>query len=764
MTIASLIVDVNANTVNIMKGVEQTNKGLDQINSMASKVGGALATAFSTDKIIGFGKTMIDAFSESEDSMNRLVTALQAQGQATPAVIQQYNDLATQIQNTTTTSDDAAISMMSLFTQVGHVGPQQMGAALQAALNLSAGLGMDLQSATMLVAKAFGKGGDDLGRLKGLLGDAVPKGADMAQVLDVINSKFGGQAQAALNTYSGQVKKLENDFNNTEETLGHVIVNALNPLMHAFSAMPAGVQAASLAVAALTPVLAMMATAAGGLALAFGTTIPAAFAIALPFLGPVGLIAAGVGAVFAAWKYWDQIVDFFAGAWQFVVRQLDKIPTGLLVPLLGPIGAVVLAFRKWDEIVGFVKGVYEGVKTWLVDRFVLIIDSVQEKVAAVTGFFKDMYDKVVGHSYVPDMIAAIGVAFGTLPSVMVTPTETATGETAAAFAGLQGAAAWAVSGIGTEMGKLPDMMTKPADDATAKTAGFFNRLAGAVSTTMGGISANISHEIDAAAKTLNGIIGISDKLAKIGGAAAAIGTQLGGGNVVNGVLSGASEGAAIGSVVPGIGTAIGAGIGAIIGGIGSLFGGGPSQAELQGRQVVAAVESQIAASLTKNEKMEAQGESWKKTVIGVRDAYRTQGISDDIAMRDVQALWESSKGGPDQARRIAEMIEAKMEGWWWKDPMQGIATGGMITPTGVARFASDTVGPFMLSPGEMVLNPSQQRSVFARGGGGGFSMGDLHIHAKGNFADTPQGRRELADMTAKSIEQQMRLRGRVRAA
>ena len=126
------------------------------------------------------------------------------------------------------------------------------------------------------------------------------------------------------------------------------------------------------------------------LATLFTTTLPAAFSAILPFLGPIGLIAAGVAAVVLVWK-------------------------------------------NWDAIVGFVTMVYNAVKTWLVDKFAALVNWIGEKVGAVTGFFKDMWAKVAGSSYVPDMLTVIADSFAQLDAVMVNPALRATTQVAGAF-------------------------------------------------------------------------------------------------------------------------------------------------------------------------------------------------------------------------------------------------------------------------------------------------------------------------------------------
>lgn len=123
----------------------------------------------------------------------------------------------------------------------------------------------------------------------------------------------------------------------------------------------------------------------------FTTTLPAAFGTIIAFLGPQGLIALGLLAL--------------AGIWY----------------LFG------------DKITAVVQKVYGAVKTWLVDKFNSIVESVKGKIDAITGFFGEMYDSVVGHSFVPDMVTEIGQWFGKLDDLMVKPTEAAAGKVQGIF-------------------------------------------------------------------------------------------------------------------------------------------------------------------------------------------------------------------------------------------------------------------------------------------------------------------------------------------
>jgi hypothetical protein len=207
----------------------------DQVKATALGMVGAQAiisgaqTAYRT--LSEFVSSSVKAYAEAEAAQKKLTAALTSQGRATPDVIKQYNDLATQFQRTTVFGDDLVNEMEALLVEVGQVMPSQMHGALQAATDLSAGLGIDLKNATMLVAKAFSGGGDELGKLKAILGDAYVAGQGMDGILSAIEEKFGGQAQAEIETYSGKIRQLENDWNNFQEAVGKSIVE--DPIINA---------------------------------------------------------------------------------------------------------------------------------------------------------------------------------------------------------------------------------------------------------------------------------------------------------------------------------------------------------------------------------------------------------------------------------------------------------------------------------------------------------------------------------------------------
>lgn len=187
-------------------------------------------------------------------------------------------------------------------------------------------------------------------------------------------------------------------------------IEVLGTVAKWFASLPEPVRLFVVAIAGIAAAIGPVLIIVGQLISAFGLiatvmpTVIGALSAILPFLGPAGLIVAGVAAVLLVWKYWDQIPTIIAN-------------------------------------------VYNAVKTYLMDKFAAAVNFIKEKVGAVTGFFKDMYTAVVGQSYVPDMINGISDEFGRLPSVMVGPAASATSAVTGLFQSFAGNAKSALAGL-----------------------------------------------------------------------------------------------------------------------------------------------------------------------------------------------------------------------------------------------------------------------------------------------------------------------------
>lgn len=117
----------------------------------------------------------------------------------------------------------------------------------------------------------------------------------------------------------------------------------------------------------------------------------------------------------------------FSGAW----AHLKEIATTNVDTLL----KVIENFAP--GAVQAMKMLFTGVKLWLQDKLGGVFNWVADKLKLVGDKFFELYDRVVGHSYVPDMVDGIEKHMARLDAVMVKPAKTAAERTAKAFEDLQ---------------------------------------------------------------------------------------------------------------------------------------------------------------------------------------------------------------------------------------------------------------------------------------------------------------------------------------
>lgn len=139
----------------------------------------------------------------------------------------------------------------------------------------------------------------------------------------------------------------------------------------------------------------------------------------------------------------DLLTGDFAGAWETL--------KGAVSNTLQMLGGVIEAF--WPGAIDSMRKLYEGVKSWLQDRLGAVLGWVGRKVREVGDAFYQLYDRVVGHSYVPDMVEGIAEWMAKLDAGMVAPARSATEATRKTFENLRADVAAVMAGLLTDSEK-----------------------------------------------------------------------------------------------------------------------------------------------------------------------------------------------------------------------------------------------------------------------------------------------------------------------
>lgn len=142
------------------------------------------------------------------------------------------------------------------------------------------------------------------------------------------------------------------------------------------------------------------------------------------------------------------------------------------------------------------------------------------------------------------------------------------------------------------------------------------------------------------------------------------------GKTLNNVL-GKTIGSMLGATIPIVGGMLGQMLGPLIdkvwGKIKSIFGG-PSAAELAGREIAAEFRENIISMMTEAQKLKAQtlinqgaNATWAQSMVTVQDAYIAAGLTAEQALADMDALWKAEAQGADAVRAAMVPINAALE-------------------------------------------------------------------------------------------------------
>lgn len=167
----------------------------------------------------------IKAASEQEDAVNSLNTALKSSGQFSAEASAEFQQLANEIQRTSKFSDDAVLSATALIGSISKLGKEDLKDATRAAVELSAALGVDLDTAARKVAEAAEGQTIKIKGFKIEADQAKSASENFANALREI-SKFSGSAEAQTNTFSGAVAQLKNQYGEVLESLGNTIIQS----------------------------------------------------------------------------------------------------------------------------------------------------------------------------------------------------------------------------------------------------------------------------------------------------------------------------------------------------------------------------------------------------------------------------------------------------------------------------------------------------------------------------------------------------------
>lgn len=426
--IGALRVVFGADTAAFEKGateverrMKRTQKNLEATADKFTSAGTALTVGL-TAPLVAFGATAVKAAMESADALSQVENTLRTMGGTAGKTTGELQKLAASQMGKSLYDDDQILRQVTnTMLTFGQISGQTFDRAQQAAIDLSAKFGKDLQSSAIMVGKALNdpiKGVTALQKtgisfteqqkeqIKAMAEVGNIAGAQ-ALILAELDKQVAGSAQAARD--ANPFGALQQEFAAFQETVGAELVKvlpqitgAITAILQAFGSLSPEMQKAVIIGGALAATLGPIALGIGGLVSGFSALMPVFTALAPALVA----VKAGLLGIMA-----NPYV--LAGA---------AVITG-----------IYLAWKNWDKIKEIVVNLYNAVKRYIVEGLGRIWDGVLNKVDSVKKAFYNLYDAVVGHSYIPDMVDGIAVQMQRLDAVMVSPVKNATEAAKQAF-------------------------------------------------------------------------------------------------------------------------------------------------------------------------------------------------------------------------------------------------------------------------------------------------------------------------------------------
>lgn len=249
----------------VIKARNEAQGVFDQVKGQAADLGGKLKDGFDAAVpaskallagvaalgagVVAFGVVSVKAYEDSQNVQAQLAAAIKSTGGAAGQTIDALNQQSHALQEQTKYSDEAVGSAQAMLLTFTGISGKTFPEATKTTLDMAQALGMDATDAAMQLGKALNDpatGMTKLMRVGVTFNDqqqtqikSMQQAGDVAGaqaiILKELQKEFGGSAEAAGSTFAGQLEKLKNNFNDLQETVGKTIINALLPLVTAFS-------------------------------------------------------------------------------------------------------------------------------------------------------------------------------------------------------------------------------------------------------------------------------------------------------------------------------------------------------------------------------------------------------------------------------------------------------------------------------------------------------------------------------------------------
>lgn len=395
-SLGDAVLNLIGDSTSLNKALGQAEKNmknsLGNMLALGQKVGAGMTIAGGA--IVAGLTHAVMAAADSEKALAQLDAVLKSTGGAAGVTRDAAIALSAELERQTAFSDEEVLSVENLLLTFTKVGKKIFPEATEAALNMSVALGQDLKTSSIQLGKAlndpvlgmtalrrvgvaFTK--DQLEQVKAMVASGNAMGAQRL-ILNELATEFGGSARKQLETFTGRLKNLWNQFNNLEEEVGRAIIPVLRSLAEklvpviknisdwaaknkdAFANIILVVGAAGALMVTLGPLLVALpgivslfvglSTVAGVVAGVFSGALSIALAGVTALIGTSAVIGLGIAGAVAGLFALFQTFNNPTGFDNFLTRMIDNLLPNFGAWIDKTMDKIVGMIQKFEEFIG----------------------------------------------------------------------------------------------------------------------------------------------------------------------------------------------------------------------------------------------------------------------------------------------------------------------------------------------------------------------------------------------------------------------------
>lgn len=392
-------------------GLNNAMKSLDKVAKQMQKVGEDM-TKYVSVPLAAAGVASVMAWDQSAKALAQVEAGVKSTGGIAGFTTKQLAGMAEQLTDISRLDDDEILSKLTaqLLTFTNIAG-KQFELAQVAALNLSARLDGDLQSAAIMVGKALNdpvKGLTAMGRagvqftesqketIKALW-ETGQAAAAQNMILAELEKQYGGSSEATL-VGAGNVIQLKNSLGNLSEEFGRIIMEGISPFIDFLRDMVKGFMDLSEGTKKTIVIIGSLAAAIGPVMLAIAGLMQVTKTLAIVFAAVnweivlvVGAIAALVAAATYLWQNWQAVSERISD-WSWWRNMLIDMVKFLAQTAQGMLDVLTWPIRKMAEMFGVhIPTIVESLDP-LMDKLDLLKTEPKEYKTQFKGFWDSMKD------------------------------------------------------------------------------------------------------------------------------------------------------------------------------------------------------------------------------------------------------------------------------------------------------------------------------------------------------------------------------------